>query len=163
MTEPVEAAECECRTWTYLDTLTLARLVIGDHHSQCENSRAAPVDEVLGRLIVLAERWRKERDEWQAAAEERGRKLAEAGVEGSPPPGRDTLIGSLRTEIDRHRWRRMADEQPYIGANVQTAVMPSPELGWHYEIGIWTQREADRDRWTHWRYQTWPDETRGTP
>ncbi len=55
----------------------------------------------------------RERDEWRSAAEERGRKLAAAGVEGSPPPGRDTTIGTMRTRIgdlarERDAWKQAA-------------------------------------------------------
>lgn len=40
---------------------------------------------------------RRERDDALTQLAEARRKLAEAGVEGSPPPGEDTTIGALRT------------------------------------------------------------------
>lgn len=50
---------------------------------------ASERDAALAKVEALE----KERDAWQRLAREQGRKLAVAGVEGSPPPGTETTIG----------------------------------------------------------------------
>jgi hypothetical protein len=67
--------------------------------------------DVLITLAAERDAARAERDEAMGVIRDLRRKLAVAGVEGSPPPGQDTTIGSLRAEVERLRAVVEADER----------------------------------------------------